>query len=332
MSVKNRSPRKKTEKVQKIHIGKIISKRILSTVFDGSFGKHKCVWKIEHISKKDHDNKESKPWDELNFSLEFGNKHPEHFMKLLHYHFGDCSRVELMMDLDNPPSLWGPKLIQEYKDIVKDDICLHKAYTKMDVILNNVVKKLNLLQIYSMILQINYALKLLHDNGYIHGDFYSANIGAVKTSKSSKKKLGNMTVHTFGYDWKLIDFGLTMHKNNVKSKNDKYMFNRGEESDSSYFHTLSSLIQSPDNNISHEATIDKMKKSLEYESIKGISKNVSVLNSLFMTLFPEKYLSFLNGTGEILQKNILPVGDLIFFAHHGIESEATRDYLFEKIN
>ena len=330
MSTKKQDRRVNTTvKCQKCKVGKIISKNILSTVFDGSFGKQKCIWKIEHINQKDHDNKKSKPWNEVNFSLDFANKHPQHFMKLLHHHVADCSGVKLI--LDHPPAVWGPKLVQEYKDIVKDNICLHKAYTKMDVILNNVLGKLKLPQIYSMILQMNYALKLLKDNDYIHGDFHFGNVGAVKCASGSKKKLGNMVVRTFGYDWKLIDFGLTMHKKDVKTKEDRYRFNRGEKASGAYLYSFATLIQSPDNDLSHKEIVDAMEQTPEYESIKALSKNVDQISCLFMTLYPEKYLTFLKGKGKILATNVLPLADLVILAHHDAESDAVRDYFYEKL-
>jgi hypothetical protein len=50
-----------------------------------------------------------------------------------------------------------------------------------------------------------------------------------------------------------------------------------------------------------------------------------------MTLFPEKYLSVLQGSGEILSTYKLPLGDLIFLTHHGADSDAAREYLLEKL-
>lgn len=42
---------------------------------DGTYKKKPCVWKIEHITKKDQENKKSAMWNELQFSLDFANKH-----------------------------------------------------------------------------------------------------------------------------------------------------------------------------------------------------------------------------------------------------------------
>jgi hypothetical protein len=137
------------------------------------------------VKKKHAENKDNALWKELTFSLEFGNKHPEHFMQLLHHRFGDCSKVELDPDLDHPPAAWPETLVQEYKAVVAEKICLHKAYNKMDVILGNVLPNLVPKQIYSMILQTTYALALLHKHGYVHGDFHFGNVGALKVPMHS---------------------------------------------------------------------------------------------------------------------------------------------------
>jgi len=304
----------------KNRIGKIISKRILSTVFDGSVNRKKCVWKIEHVTKKDSENKESAIWKELNFSIEFGNKHPEHFMQLLYHHFNDCSKVRLMFDLDHPPALWSDQLVQEYKDVVAENICLHKAYNKMDVILGNVLPKLEQNQIYSMILQTTYALDLLHKHNYVHGDFHFGNVGAMKVPMNSFKKLGIYSVPTHGYDWKLIDFGFTVKNENADEKS--------EGSDLTFIQNLSTLIQSDDDRDIREA---KMKSVHEYNVVKHIAKGSELKECMFMLFFPDAYQKLFH-IDTVQQRNTLPPSDLIFLAHYGAGSEEAKRYLRDKLS
>jgi len=289
---------------------RIISKRFMATIYEGSFKKSPCVWKIEHVTKKDVDNRKSPMWAELNFSLDFGNKHPDHFMQLLHYEIGDCSKVKLSWDPNNYPKDWT---VDNDINIIREQVCIHKAYSKMQVVLNDIYRKMNHLQIYSMILQMEYALKLMHANNYTHGDFHPGNIAAIKTKPNSKKKLGDVIVPTFGYDWKLIDFGLTRKTKNKKNEGDTNEF----------VSMFSTFISSTDD------VWSDLIRTKEYISIKNISSDRAVIEPLFMTMFPEKYKSF--SYGETLYPQCLPTDDLIFIAYHGADSKATHDYLLNKI-
>ena len=315
----------KTKKNKK-QFGNVISKRYLATIFEGTFNKKKCVWKIEHVSKEEFENKNSRPYKEINFSTEFGNKHPDHFMQLLNFYFDDCSQIQL----SNLPTIWTKALKQEVTNKIKANICVHKAYTKMDVVLNEVVEKLTLKQIYSMILQTNYALELLRKNKYMHGDFHFGNVGAIKTTQATKK-LGDITVPTLGFDWKLIDFGETINQKKA-SKEEKERYSKGEKSNETFIASFATVIHSHRDDLSWLDVVPLLKKTAEYVTMKHISTNNGIISNLFMTLFPEKYLLLLKGTGKILRKNTIPGADLIFFAYHGANSIATREYLLDKIH
>ena len=62
-----------------------------------------------------------------------------------------------------------------------------------------------------MLLQVSYAMRLLHKHNYIHGDLHPGNVGVMKTGLKAKIKLGKDTIPTYGYQYKLIDFGLTLN-------------------------------------------------------------------------------------------------------------------------
>ena len=315
-----------------ISIGKIIDKGILSTVNECMLNKKKYIVKIEYVTKEDTLNKNSQKQKEVDFSLKFGNKHKDHFMELIHHYFQDNCTIELRWDLNNPPKPWTKKLINEYKSIMNQHICLYKIYTKMDVILNNVLNDLTHKQIYSMLLQVSYAMNLLHKNNYIHGDLHSGNVGAIKTLKRATINLGSVTIPTYGYHWKLIDFGMTLHKDDIKTKFDKERFSLEMDDmyDEGLFYNLQTYIEH-DGNYTYSELIKIIKKTEEFKVIEEIhSKNKTIQYGLYQTLYPDKCIKLLGG--KIIKPAILPISDLIFFAKNGMHSDATFQYLLDKFN
>lgn len=315
-----------------IKIGKLIDKGILSSVYECKYKNKNYIVKIEYVTKNDTINKNSQKQKEVEFSLKFGNKHCDHFMELINYYFQEDCTIELRWDLNNPPKPWYKKLVNEYKSIINQHICLYKVYTKMDVILNNVLNKLSVLQIYSMLAQVSYAMNLLHKNNYIHGDLHSGNVGGIKTLKRATIKLGSVTIPTYGYQWKLIDFGMTLHKNDIKTKEDKERFSL--EMDDSYdeglFYNLETYIDHK-GDYTYDEIIKIIKKTEEFKIIEEIhSKNKTIQYGLYQTLYPDKFIELFGG--KIIHITRLPIPDLIFFAKNGMHSDATFKYLIEKIN
>jgi tRNA A-37 threonylcarbamoyl transferase component Bud32 len=233
--------------------------------------KKKYIVKIEYVTKEDTLNKNSQKQKEVDFSLKFGNKHKDHFMELIHHYFQDNCTIELRWDLNNPPKPWTKKLINEYKSIMNQHICLYKIYTKMDVILNNVLKNLTHNQLYSMLLQVSYSMNLLHSHNYIHGDLHCGNVGAVKTLKKATIKLGSHIIPTFGYQWKLIDFGLTLHKQDILTKDDNERYKKETDVmyDEGLFYALTTYIQ--ENSSSFNKKFKELKKSDEFK-IESLTK------------------------------------------------------------
>jgi len=318
--------------MQNIILGKLIDKRILATIYECTLNKKKYIAKIEHVTKNDKDTEHNLVKKEINFSLKFGNKYPDHFMVLIDHYFEDnCNVIKVDWDINNPPKLWRKKLVNEYTTIINEKICLYKIYTKMDVILNNVLKNLTHNQIYSMLLQVSYSIKLLHSHDYIHGDLHCGNVGAIKTLKRATIKLGSHTIPTYGYQWKLIDFGLTLHKKDILTKDDKERYKKETDVmyDEGLFYSLTTYIQ--ENSDSFNKKFKELKKTDEFKIINEIhSRNSTIQEALYMTLFPDKYIKIFNGT--LLLNELLPIPDLIFFAKNGMHSDATFQYLLEKLN
>ena len=315
-----------------ITLGKIIDKGMISTVYDCKYKNKNYIVKVEYVIKDDTVNKNSQKQKEVEFSLKFANKYGEHFMELIHYFFQEDCTIDLKWDLNNAHKTWYKKVINKYKSIMNEHLCLYKVYTKMDVILNNVIDKLSILQIYSMLAQVSYAMNLLHKHNYIHGDLHSGNVGAMKTLKRATVKLGSVTIPTYGYQCKLIDFGMTLHKNDIKTKDDKerYALEMDDIYDEGLFYNLVTYIDYK-GNYSSDELIKIIKKTEEFKVIEKIhSKNRSIQHGLYQSIYPDKLIELFGG--KIIDNHRLPIPDLIFFAKHGMHSAATFQYLLEKLN
>jgi hypothetical protein len=74
-----------------------------------------------------------------------------------------------------------------------------------DGLIRDLIPKLNKKELYSMIIQIIYALNLMHINGYYHLDVNNGNTCYTKTKIKTLDILG-YRVPTFGYLYSLIDY------------------------------------------------------------------------------------------------------------------------------
>ena len=301
---------------------KVLSQRTTASVMAGVLGKEKVVVKIEHVSKKDRDDKTSAVWKEIQFSEKFGNKHPKHFMQLKNYYFQDgCPGIQLDGLIQNPPSIWPKKLVAEHRALVAQDVCVYKTYDRMDCILGEIMPKLSVPQVYSCLLQVSYAIKLLHKNGYIHGDLYAPNVGAMKTAKNARISLGNVSIPTHGYHFKLIDFGMTLHKSWAITKKDKDRFeDEFGQHDDGLFPIIGDDYDVP------TGFMSAVKKLDEFKVVELITSNTTVQGYLFKSMYPEVFFKKTQ-----TQKAKLPLEDLLFLAHYGMHSDETFHYLLEKL-
>jgi serine/threonine protein kinase len=315
----------------KLKIGKVIDRGLLNSVNECTLNGKKYIVKIQHVTQKEQTNKNGPVWNEIKFSLNFANKYPNNFMSLIQYSFeNDCQHIQLSWKLDEPMAPWGDKLVAEYKKRIAENICIYKIYTRMDTILNKIVNKLTHLQLYSMLAQVSYAMRLLHKHNYIHGDLHPGNVGVMKTGLKAKIKLGKNTIPTYGYQYKLIDFGMTTHKKDAITKYDKERFSRETNYvyDEGLFTSVCSYISCDID--SFDEMMKTLKNTQEYAFINEInSTNQTTQECLYMTLFPEKYAELLNG--KIIRGPLLPISDLIFFAKYGMHSDETYEYLLDKM-
>ena len=139
----------------------------------------------------------SQIWREIKFSTDFGNKHKKKFIKMYGYDF----------------------------KVSKEDpnyICIRRVYELIDGTLNDILNTLTQEQMHSFVLQLTSIILLLHENGYCHCDIHLGNIGYVKTTKKYINK-----IKTYGYIYKLIDYGHMKNNKNKLNFSNKIAYNLG---------------------------------------------------------------------------------------------------------
>jgi hypothetical protein len=198
--------------INKFKINKILGKGMYGTVYESIYKNKKYAYKIEHVLKTDIDNKSSNIWREIKFSEKFANEYPEQFITLFSYDIiNNCKHKQ--NHIWNI-SFFNKKLQDQFIKLSKSKYCIRKVYSMIDYTLGEIINSLSKQQIYSMIIQFSYIIYLLEKNKYIHGDIHQYNIGVVLTKKKYIK-IFQYNVPTYGYLYKLIDFGRVLHKKNI---------------------------------------------------------------------------------------------------------------------
>ena len=208
--------------IDKIKIIKMIGRGMYGTIYLCKYKQKFFAYKIEHILEQDIHNKKSNIWKEINFSIKFANKYQEQFITLYNYDIvNNCThKQDHIWDI----SLFNDKLQKEFNNLSNSNYCIRKIYSLVDNTLGEIINTLNKQQIYSFIIQFSYIIYLLEINKYIHGDIHQLNIGVIKTSKKYIN-IFNYKVPTYGYIYKLIDFGRALHKKDVITKSEKKTYN-----------------------------------------------------------------------------------------------------------
>jgi serine/threonine protein kinase len=91
-------------------------------------------------------------------------------------------------------------------ELEKSKYCIEYLLDLKDGNLYNIIDQLTSNQIYSMIIQITYALYLMHSKDFYHCDIHLENIAYIKTDLKYLD-IFNYQIPTFGYIYSLIDYG-----------------------------------------------------------------------------------------------------------------------------
>ena len=184
----------------------------------------------------------------------------------------------------------------------KQNNLYYDLYEKLDFILDRM--KLTRLQMYSMIVQVALITRQMRAAGWVHGDLHEGNIGA-EAVKSTRIVIDGTSVPTYGYRFKLLDFGLAAHKSDSDPiKKDYYKTNIDlHHVGSAMWYLLVPTL----NKGKYDDTYD------QFSSLFNI-KNGVVKRAMYKVMRGES-------------KTTLPLKDILFFAKHGILSDPTIDYL-----
>lgn len=303
----------------KYTIIKKLGNGMYGTVFLIKYKNNNHALKIEHVLESDLDkNMESKVLREIIFCHKFASKYPNQFIQLLDYDFiNNCEHIQkYTFDM----TVWPNEIQKEYKNLAQSKYCSRKIFTLVDSTLDKIIKKLSINQIYSMIIQVTYIVYLLHSNNYVHGDLYINNIGYIKTTKKYISIL-NYKIKTFGYIYKVIDYGRVLHKsdsNNKKPYNfcyQHYNYCKYELTNIIYTFIKPSSIYK---NIKLDyAKINRdMKKSSHFNFIEKLSENDNIQKFLFKIIYQEEYQKIVLGDKFEKVVNLklrIPFEDILFF-------------------
>ena len=301
--------------------------------------KKRYALKIQHIDKKDlKPDTESPVWREIIFSVIFANKYPDQFISLYEYDFiKDCElKQKYPFDIKTFPS----ESQKIFKRLSSSSYCVRKVYQLVDGNLYQLDGLLSTKQIYSLIIQLTWAIKLLHSNNYIHGDIHNRNIGWIKTAKTHKIKISNYEIPSLGYQFKLIDYGMVIKKYDIRNKKEKKGF------EENFLNELVLLVHMMvdtkiydfinDNNIELDFNRDykEFKKSVFYKPISKYSNLKQMQMFLFDILFPDQYQKIAFGSKysqTIPRKLYVSFDDIIYFITNYKEPNKIIKYFNDKL-
>jgi hypothetical protein len=267
--------------------------------------------KIEHIFNQEVvENYTCPVWREIYFCYKFGNKYPELYLKLYGYDIVENYKYTHKYKIDIK---FATEKDQEfYKSLHNSTTSIRKIYELIDYNYNTILQKKVMPQnmIYSMLVQILYSLILLHTNDYAHGDIHLGNIGVIKTNKKTIK-LGNYIIPTYGYIYKLIDYGKSTHKLNIVNKSDffKYINNDVNHFISILYSTnISAYIVEKNIDLNDfESNKQQINQLPEFIEITKKEQRNGIQMLMFSIQYPEKYqeISYKNDDKKVKFMNCI---------------------------
>jgi serine/threonine protein kinase len=193
----------------------------MGTVYLAEKDKEKYALKIEHVLESNIKNKDSKIFRENRFYKNFANKYPQYFVTMKDFTIvDDCKHIQ-KYPYGNIDSLDN-----RMRQLSDSKYCTIRTLTLVDGSLASIINSLTLNEFYSAIIQIYFITNFLHKNKYVQGDASINNVGYIKTN-DKYIKLNNYMIPTFGYIYKLYDFGSVLHLTDTTSI--RFNFIKNEE-------------------------------------------------------------------------------------------------------
>jgi serine/threonine protein kinase len=228
--------------------------------------------KIEYLLKTDKMiDLESKVNRNLKFDQDIGSIYPDMFLNIIAYDIKDnCQEHKTVKQ----------KSIEKKYNEIKSSKCLRILYRLIDGTLTSEMQnKMTDKEIKSMVMQLIYAISLLHSKGYVHCDINRKNIGYYYTNDKEISVIINNNkyiIPIFSKRFIIIDYGNVLHPDFIMSKYeiDKYeKFKNLFELDSIFFgHVILNNYKPPKSQdidlIHHNLTL-----SPDYYSINQITSD-----------------------------------------------------------
>jgi hypothetical protein len=316
--------------INKVKIIKELGHGIMGTVYLVSYKGKQYALKIEHILEEDIEDKTSPTWNEIYFTEDVANKHPEQFMVLHNYDFID--KCELKQEYATDLSFF-PEPKQKYlKKLAASPYCVRKIYSLVDTVLDKV--KLNSVgERYSMIIQLLYIIYLMESKKYVHADFHPGNVGVVYTKNKYIDILGHK-IPTYGKIYKAIDYGGVLNEDTMDPTRkimgldeiqenvyewakigDKLPLMMINIDDSDFW----KYVKKNKINLDRDKDREEVLNSNEIVFIKDIVRNDELRFELMRILFPAKFQKIV--LGKYFEKVIpwkinIPMEDILMFFIH----------------
>lgn len=308
-------------KVDDYKIIKEIAHGMFGTVFLVKKNNVKYAMKIEKVLKKDAN---IKLQNELKFMKVVASKHPNQFIQLVDYDIVEnCKHIQKYA---HDPTIFNTKKQKLFEKLKNSKYCIRKIYTLVDNTLKEIANKLSVKQMYSMIIQLYYALHILYSKGYVHGDFHMGNIGVVITTSKHVNAFGHK-IPTFGYIYKLIDYDDIVYK---KTNTPNY-----DIESIKYFTTHTTFwnyVRENNIMINFDDVYEKFKLMNEYEFIKQLTNEKHDQMYLFNIIYNDQHNKLILGDSiHIPIKLLIPFEDILFLVQNCKNTDSVVNYFIEKL-
>jgi len=203
-----------------VKIIKKLSAGMLGTTYLCEYKNKEYALKIQHILEKDqYKDYSNELWRELDL-YKYISKMPSEdqlfFTRLYNYKiYNDCTHKQIRpfkIDMNDKKNEFAQRL----KKLDESEWCVkylleYKGKLTLGKFLIKYWHKLNLEQIYSILMQIIHIIMLLKKGGYSHNDLHTDNIMINKTNKKYFVMNG-IKIKYNGYQLSAIDYGEVLHK------------------------------------------------------------------------------------------------------------------------
>ena len=168
-------------------------------------------------------------WREIDFN-KFVNKlsksKQKYFMKMYDYKINECDYQHKPKVLYINPMMKKDLIARNKSKYCLDIVIEYKGNTIYNLIKNGLPVK----EKYCLIIQVLYALDIMHSNKYLHQDIHQGNITYEKANNPIKVYGKTLPCE---YQYSLIDYGATLHKkfNETKDEMNYYTKEKKRNSD-----------------------------------------------------------------------------------------------------